>query len=41
VTERAPHGALIHAKPRLAERGKPTYDALVGIARQSPVVHSD
>lgn len=38
---RVTHGALIHAKPRLAERGKPTYDALVGIARQSPVVHSD
>ena len=35
------HGAFVHAKPRLAARGKPTYDALVQIARQSPVVHSD
>lgn len=38
---RVTHGAFVHAKPRLAERGKPTYDALVGIARQSSVVHSD
>ena len=38
---RLTHGALVHAKPRLAARGKPTYDALVEIARQSPVVHSD
>lgn len=35
------HGAFVHAKPRLAARGKPTYDALVDIARASPVVHSD
>ncbi len=38
---RLTHGALVHAKPRLAARGKPTYDTLVEIARQSPVVHSD
>ena len=38
---RLTHGALVHAKPRLASRGRPTYDALVEMARQSPVVHSD
>jgi transposase len=38
---RVTHGALVHASPRLAARGKPTYDALVGIARASSVVHSD
>lgn len=38
---RLTHGALVHAKPRIAARGKPTYDALVDIAKQSPVVHSD
>jgi hypothetical protein len=38
---RVTHGALVHAKPRIAKRGKPTYDALVDIARQSAVVHSD
>ncbi len=38
---RLTHGALVHAKPRLAARGKPTYDALIDIARQSPIVHSD
>jgi transposase len=38
---RVTHGALVHASPRLAARGKPTYDALVEIARASSVVHSD
>lgn len=38
---RVTHGALVHRSLVLAARGKPTYAALIDVARASPVVHSD
>jgi hypothetical protein len=35
------HGALVQATPRLARKAEPTYQALVQVARQSAVVHTD
>lgn len=38
---RVTHGALVQASLRVARRGETTYEMLVGLARVSPVVHSD
>jgi len=35
------HSALVHGSVRLARRGKPTYQALVQLVRQSAVVQTD
>lgn len=38
---RLTHGAIVQGCLRLSQRAKPTYEAMVHIARQSPVVHTD
>lgn len=38
---RLTHGALVHSSLRLARRAEPAYAALVYVARQSAVVHTD
>lgn len=38
---RVTHGAFVYSSIRLAKRGKVTYEALVSLARESPVVHTN